>query len=218
MSRIFKNKKRYMIVLFHNKKVINVYHNTMRKSDVMDKWYELKTEKKPLFCRSDTDNRGKPRIYELALIYPMDKRSKPIYTRDELGRNVEVKNISPKHRIRHIIPYWVEEQIYDYETKKHIRFHEFIKIFEPVTEISQIFKLNNKILLQTDDNFRMFGNKNNNDCDRLFDLLRNELINKNCSNFIYIKDVTTVQRRYLYDLLMEKKGYTRSILYRHYSY
>lgn len=212
----FKNKKRYMIVLFFNKTIIKVYHNTMKKGDVTDKWHELKTEKKPRYIRMN-NNRGKSRIYELALIYPADKRSKPTYTRDELGRNVEVKIESKKHRVKEIIPYWVEETIYDYETKKHIRYHEFIDIFSSVTEISQIFKLNNKIILQIDDKFRMFGNKNNDDCNRLFDILREDLLNKNCGNFIFIKDITTAQRTSLYKLL-EEHGFSKRILYRHYSY
>lgn len=212
----FKNKKRYIIVLFLNKTIIKVYHNTMRKGDVTEKWHELKTEKKPPYVRLE-NNRGKSRIYELALIYPADKRSKPTYTRDELGRNVEVQIESKKHRVKEIIPYWVEETVYDYETKKHLRYHEFLKIFTEVTEISQIFKLNNKIILQIDDKFRMFGNKNLFDCNRLFDLLREDLLNKNCGNFIYIKDVTTAQRINLYKLL-EEKGFSKRVLYRHYSY
>lgn len=212
----FKNKKRYMIVLFRNKQVIKVFHNTMRKGDITDKWHELKTEKKPEFIRSN-NNRGKERIYELALIYPQDKRSKPTYTRDSLGRNIEVKIESEKHRVKEIIPYWVEETIYDYETKKRLRFFQFIEIFSSVTEIAQIFKLNNKIVLQIDDKLRMFGNKNNNDSNRLFDLLREDLLEKKRGNFIYVKDVTTVQRMRLYNMLVEH-GYNRKTLYRHYSY
>lgn len=212
----FKNKKRYIIVLFFNKKVIKVYHNTMKKRDILEKWYELKSEKKPAFTRLE-DNRGRPRIYELALIFPADKRSKPTYTKDELGRNVEVKIESSKHRIKEIIPYWLEETIYDYETKKQIRYHEFFEKIKLVTDISQLFTLNNKIILQTDDKFTMFGNKNINDCNRLFNILENDLLNNNCGNFIFIKDVSTVQRMHLYKIL-EEKGFSKKILYRHYSY
>lgn len=212
----FKKKKRYMIILFFNKKVIKVYHNTMRKRDVTEKWHELTTERVPRFLRMET-NRGKDRVYELALIYPADKRSKPTYTRDHLGRNVEAQIESKKHRIKEIIPYWKEETIYDYESKKRLRYHDFLDIFAQVTDIAQIFKLNNKLVLQIDDNVRMFGNKNNNDCNRLFDILREDLLEKKCGNFIYVKDVTTVQRMKLYDMLTEK-GFKRTTLYRHYSY
>ena len=212
----FKNKKKYIIVLFRNKKVVRVYRNTVRKGDVNDLWHELITEKRPVFTRQET-NRGKLRTYELALIYPADKRAKPTYTRDTLGRTIEVQNESPKHRIKEIVPYWVEEKIYDYETKTHIRYHEFIELFTPVTDIAQIFKLNSKIVLQIDDNFRMFGNKNKFDCNRLFDILREDLLQKNCGNFMFVKDVTTVQRMGIYKM-MEEKGFNRKILYRHYSY
>jgi hypothetical protein len=212
----FKNKKRYMIVLFRNKQVIKVFHNTMRKGDITDKWHELKTETPPVFPRLE-NNRGKDRIYELALIYPQDKRSKPTYNRDSLGRNFEVKIESKKHRVKEIIPYWMEETIYDYNTKKRLKYHQFIDLFTSVTEIAQIFKLNNKLVLQIDDTLRMFGNKNNKDCERLFDLLRSDLLEKKHGNFIYVKDVSTVQRMRLYKMLVEH-GFNRKTLYRHYSY
>lgn len=212
----FKNTKRYMILLYCNKKLKRVYHNTMRKCDITEKWNELKTQVKPPYIRLE-NNRGKERIYELVLIYPADKRSKPVYSRDSLGRTKEAKINSVKHRIREVIPYWVEETIYDYETKKQLRYYQLIDILKNVTEISQIFKLNNKIVLQIDDYFRVFGNKNVNDCDRLFDLIREDLLNQGHGNFLFVKDIVTDQRRRLYELLMSK-GFSKQILYRHYSY
>ena len=214
--RHFVNKKKYMILLYFNKKIIRVYHNTSRKKDINDKWYELITQKPPRYIRMD-NNRGKKRIYELALIYPANKRAKTTYSRDSLGRNVVVRLESEKHRIMEIFPYWKEETIYDYQTKKQIKYPEFLDIFLQVTEIAQIFKLNNKLVLQIDNNIRMFGNKNINDCDRLFDILREDLLEKKYGNFIYVKDVTTVQRIKLYNMLTEM-GFSRRILYRHYSY
>ena len=116
-----------------------------------------------------------------------------------------------------IIPYWREEKIFDYKTRKHIRYHELIKVFEDVDDIAQIFTLNNKLFLQIEEDVRMFGNKNLRDSERLFDLLREDLLKIKKGNFIFVKDVTTNQRKNLY-VILKKKGYDSQTLFRHYSY
>ena len=75
--------------------------------------------------------------------------------------------------------------------------------------------MNNKIVVQVDDKIEMYGNKNLHDANRLFELLREDLLKK--GNLIFVKDVSTRQRLYLYDLLV-LKGYKREELVRHYSY
>jgi hypothetical protein len=63
----------------------------------------------------------------------------------------------------------------------------------------------------------MFGNKNKFDSDRLFDIVREDLLKRRHGNFIFVKDVNTHQRISLYNLL-ESKGFKRTELFRHYSY
>jgi hypothetical protein len=55
------------------------------------------------------------------------------------------------------------------------------------------------------------------DSDRLFAIIRDDLLKRKKSNFIFVKDITTHQRKLLYNLLVEK-GYKRTELFRHYSY
>ena len=62
-----------------------------------------------------------------------------------------------------------------------------------------------------------YGNKNIKDTERLFDLIREDLLNKKKNNFIFVKDINTNQRISLYNLL-ESKGFKRTELFRHYSY
>jgi histidinol-phosphate/aromatic aminotransferase/cobyric acid decarboxylase-like protein len=87
----------------------------------------------------------------------------------------------------------------------------------PVTEIGQVFSLNKNLFLQVDDEIKMFSNKNLNDSDRLFELIKEDLLAKKKTNFIFVKDVTTYQRKQLYNLL-ESKGINRRMLFKHYSY
>ena len=86
-----------------------------------------------------------------------------------------------------------------------------------VRDIAQIFTLNNKLFVQAENDIRLFGNKNISDTERLFEIVKNDVLKKGRGNFIFVKDITTQQRKLLYDLL-EQKGFKRTELFRHYSY
>jgi hypothetical protein len=134
-----------------------------------------------------------------------------------LGRTIEAKMEDDKLRIKEIIPYWKEELIYDFQKKEHVRYHIMLEDIMGINDIGQIFTLNNKLFVQNENDIRLYGNKNIKDAERLFDLVREDLLKKKKSNFIFVKDVTTAQRKLLYTLL-ESKGFKRTELFRHYSY
>ncbi len=183
----------------------------------MEIWRELKTQKKPQYVKTNSGKKREPTNYELALIFPNTRWSTKTYIKDEMGRNLEATIDNEKQRIKELIPYWVEELIYDFDAKKRIRYHEMIEQFISVKDIAQVFTLNNKVFLQVDSDVKMFGNKNLFDSNRLFDIIREDLLKRKKTNFIFVKDITTHQRKLLYNLLVEK-GYKRSELFRHYSY
>ena len=210
-------KWKYSVILFCNKKKVRVLYKCMTKNSVYDAWHEFKTEKKPPFVKLQGGKRSRVLKYELGLIFPNNRWSKPTYIRDELGRNAEALLEDGKFRIKELIPYWDEEKIYDFDTKKRIRYHEMMNIILEVEDIGQIFTLNNKLFLQVEDKIRMFGNKNIPDADRLFEIVKNDLTKQGRGNFIFVKDITTHQRSMLYGML-EKMGYKRTELFRHYSY
>lgn len=208
---------KYFIVLFCNKEKYKVLYKCMKKNTVYEYWHEYKTEKKPPFVKLQGGKRNKVLHYELALIFPNNRWVTKTWVKDSLGRNQEAIIEDDKFRIKEIIPYWREELIYDLNSKKRIRYHEMMSYIESVTEIAQIFTLNNKLFVQVEDDVRMFGNKNIKDADRLMNIVKNDLLSKNRGNFIFVKDITTHQRSLLYEML-EKKGYKRRELFRHYSY
>ncbi len=210
-------KWKYFVILFCNKKKIRVLHKSMTKNTIYDAWHEFKTEKQPPFVKLQGGKRDRVLNYELGLIFPNNRWSKPTYIRDELGRNIEALMEDDKFRIKELIPYWEEEKIYDFDTKKRIRYHEMMKIILDADEIGQIFTLNNKMFLQIEDKVRMFGNKNINDTNRLFDIVKNDLSKRGVGNFIFVKDINSHQRIQLYNIL-EGMGYKRTELFRHYSY
>lgn len=208
---------KYFIYLYCNRKKQKIIHKSAKRSTILEIWRELKTQKKPPYVKT---NSGKKRVstnYELALIFPNTRWSTKTYIKDDMGRNLEATIDNDKQRIKELIPYWIEELIYDFDAKKRIRYHELIEQFISVKDIAQVFSLNNKIFLQVDNDVKMFGNKNLDDSNRLFAIIRDDLLKRKKTNFIFVKDVTTHQRKLLYNLLVEK-GYKRTELFRHYSY
>lgn len=208
---------KYFIVLFCNKKKVKILYKCMKRTTVYEYWREFRTEKKPRYVKQQGGKRNRELIYELGLIFPNNRWATQIWVKDSLGRNEPAIIEDDKFRIKEIVPYWEEELIYDYSIKKRIRYHEMMEYIESVTEIAQIFTLNNKLFVQVEEDVRLFGNKNIKDADRLLELVKEDLLKKKRGNFIFVRDVTTHQRTLLYDLL-ESKGFKRQELFRHYSY
>ncbi len=212
-----KKKAKYSIVLFCNKKKMKTLYTCYKKNTVYEHWRDYKTIKKPQYVKLIGAKRNLELVWELALIFPNNRWANSVYVKDSLGRNIEAKIENNKFRIKEIIPYWKEELIYDFDTKKRIRYHEMMEYIIKINEIAQIFTLNNKLFVQVENNVKLFGNKNISDTERLFEIVKEELINKRKSNFIFVKDITTHQRKLLY-ILLESKGFKRTELFRHYSY
>lgn len=208
---------KYFIVLFCNKKKVKIFYRCMQRTTITEYWNEYKTQKKPPYVQLQVGKRNQETVFELALIYPNNRWATKTFVRDSMGRNIEAVMEDKKFRIKEIIPYWKEELIYDFDNKKRIRYHEMMEYILSIKDVSQIFTLNNKLFVQIEDQVRMFGNKNLKDAERLFEIVKNELIEKKRGNFIFVKDITTHQRKILYKML-EDKGYKRTELFRHYSY
>ena len=211
------NSFKYAIVLFENKKKIKVLYKCMQRKTVYEYWREYKTEKKPPFVKLQGGKRRQEVVYELGLLLPNSRWSEQVWVKDSLGRNQKAKFEDENFRIKEIIPYWVEEKVYDYDNGKRIRYHEMMEQILPISDIAQIFTLNNKMFIQIEDNVRYFSCKNLIDTERLFEIVKNDLLNRKRGNFMFVKDVSTQQRKMLYAMLIAK-GYKKSELFRHYSY
>lgn len=208
---------KYFIVLFCNKKKVKILYRCMKRTTITEPWNEYKTQKMPRFVKVQGGKRKQEQIFELGLIFPNNRWSTNPWVKDSLGRNIEAKIEGGKFRIKELIPYWKEELIYDFQIKKRIRYHEMLDKILPINDIAQIFTLNNKMFVQVENDIKLYGNKNLNDAERLFTIVREDLLKKKKTNFIFVKDVTTHQRKLLYQLLKER-GFKKNELFRHYSY
>ena len=211
---------KYFIAIFCNQKKEKILYRCQKKNTVYEHWREYKTQRPPRFpmkLKGGSRKKHQEVVYELVLVFPNNKWATKTYVKDSLGRSIEAKLENDKFRIKEIIPYWKEELIYDFQAKERIRYHEMLEQIMKVEGISQIFTLNSKLFVQNDNDILLFGNKNIPDTERLFELVREDLLKKRKANFIFVRDIATSQRKQLYNLL-EKKGFKRSELFRHYSY
>ena len=137
-----------------------------------------------------------------------------IYYIDEFGRNKVINSkIDDTNYIHKISPYNYEEDIFDVQQDKRITLNEFEKKYLVKDKIYMMSKLKNKFILQEDDNYNLFSLKNEYDADRLLDLFQEIKIG---SKLIIVKDVSSPQRKYLYDLLVSR-GYNKKFLYTSYT-
>jgi len=73
--------------------------------------------------------------------------------------------------------------------------------------------LNNKICIQTNDDVNVFSLKDTDESHRFLDVCQNYFYENNRQDGIFVKDVSSAQRKWLYDI-MEKKGFDKKRLYR----
>ena len=205
----------FIIVLFKNKKKKKIIKGYATEKNANLKFDDLisknNVEFPMLFENSKSCN------YEIALLSKVDDYQIPLFKSDEIGRNVNIFiEGDSDYVIKRINNYFIEELIFDWQTDKRITFNELIKTYIPKNELKTISKLNNKIVVQTNENFTLFTLKNEEDSERLLETLESYFIKNGRNDCIFVKDLNTVHRKWLYDVL-EKHGFNRKKLYRKYT-
>jgi len=202
----------YLIVLFKNKikkKIINKFKTSKRANDyfksLMDKSDSVIFDKKY--------ENGLGCGYELALLEKTTGTFLPVFLKDELGRNIKISLDDEDYNITLIKKFYIEELFLDYQTGNKIDSNEFIKKYLNGDGLKLISKLNNKIVVQNEDIFNLFTFKNDDDSDRFIDSLTEHLLKQKKMDCIFVKDYSTTQRKYLYNIL-EEKGFSKQYLQR----
>ena len=203
----------FLIVLFKNKdkrKIINKFQ-TFKKTEKF--FNELLEKSNSIIFEKKFDN-GHESDYELAILQKKSEVKNFMYIKDDFGRTIKVDLEDDDYQILKISNFKVEETILDYQTKKKITVPFLLKTYLSKEGLKMISKLNNKIVIQNDDVFNMFTLKNDEDANRFIESLSTHFINIGRNDCIFVKDSSTVQRKYLYTLLVEK-GFPKSYLFRH---
>jgi hypothetical protein len=203
----------YQIVLFKNKtkkKIINKF-KTHKRANIF--FESLISESESVIFDKKYEN-GVECSYELALIEKTSGTFLPIFLKDEFGRKVKVNLDDENFTILKIVKYRMEELFLDYSKNEKITLHKLLKTYLKEDGLKLISKLNNKIIIQNDNKFNLLTFKNDDDSMRFIDNLSSHFVNEKRYDCMFVKDYTTSQRKYLYELLVEN-GFPKDYLIRH---
>lgn len=201
-----------MVVLFKNKtkkKIINKFVTYKRAKQTFDKLIE-ESEKTVFDVRYEN---GKPCTFDLAILQQVGSDTKPVFVTDELGRSIKVEMDDPDWEIVNLSEYRPSEEIHDYQTSKKISYPFFEKKYLNKDGLKMLSILNNKVVLQLDEQTYLFSLKNEKDCNRFLSSLESYFVSINRSDVLIVKNVSSPNKKYLYKVL-EEKGYDKKFLYR----
>ena len=211
---MIKSEPNYIIVLFKNKskkKIINKFKTKERAIE----FYKKMIEGNDVIFDCQTEN-GKSCFFELGLLEKNSTNFDSYFIKDDMGRQVKVELDDDGYRMIEVKNYKVEELIYDVKEKTKISVTKFIKSYLPKSSIKLLSKLNNKVVVQNNDEINLFSLKSEDDADRFLDSLGEYFMNNDRLDCILVKDTTKQQKKYLYSILQDK-GIDKSVLYRRFT-
>ena len=156
---------------------------------------------------------GKSCKYEIAIVENSHTKLIPVYLTDEMGRSKKVKLENSGKTISEISLYRKEEKIFDIGQNKKITTQEFIQKNLRGTGLKMISSLNNKVVVQNDNDCKLFSLKNESEVHRFLDCLTSHFQKNNKKDCLVVKDNSPAQKKYLLNLLSEK-GFDKKVLYR----
>jgi hypothetical protein len=202
----------HLIVLFKNKKRKKII-NRFKTLDRAKEFFSNKvSESKNVIFEKQVEN-ALPCSFEIALLSKKDDNFQSLFVKDMLGRQVRVDLDDDDFKIIEVIEYRVEEKIFDVYKNKKITTQEFMKSYINTPSIKLLSKLNNKVVLQNDDNIDLFTLKDPEECTRFLKSLSDYFISTQRIDVIVVYESSKAQKKYLYDIL-EKTGIDKKVLYR----
>lgn len=201
----------FIIVLFKNKKKKKIIKGYVTSKNANLKYKKLiENNNIPFEVLYENGSQCK---YEIALLSKTSS-NQDLFKIDEFGRNKKVFiSDDSDYEIIKINDYSIEEKIFDSQLDKRIDFNYFIKKYFNSNELKVVSTLHNKLVLQIESDFYLFILKNIYDSERLISVLEDYFLSNGRKDCIFVRDVDTVQRKWLYESL-EKSGFGRSKLYR----
>jgi hypothetical protein len=202
----------FHIIVFKNNKKKKKLKSFVRENLAIDYFNNLVKKSNDIIFTKKFES-GYECKFDIAIITDKFIEDKIYYT-DEYGRNKIIDSkIDDLNYIYKISQYNFEEDIFDVQQNKRITLPEFEKMYLNKDKIYMVSKLKNKFILQDDDNFKLFSLKNEDDADRLLNLFMEIKLG---AKLIVVKDVSSPQRKYLYEMLVGR-GYNKKFLYTSYT-
>lgn len=204
--------KRYLVILFKNKKKKKIL-NKFVSFDRAKSYYKSIIKKSEEVIFDVNYENGNASIYEVGIVEIGSVGDFPVYVTDSMGRNIKVKLDEDNMYLKEISIYRKEELIFDVDKNKKIKIDYFIKKYLTKDTLKVVSILNNKIIVQKDEDIKLFSVKNEIDASRFIECLSDYFFRNKRNDCLFVKDTSTPQRKYLFELL-EKNGFDKKILYR----
>jgi len=202
----------HLIVLFKNKKRKKII-NRFKTLDRAKEFFSNKVlESDNVIFEKQVEN-ALPCSFEIALLSKKDDNFQSLFVKDSLGRQVKVDLDDEDFKIIEVREYRIEEKIFDVYQNKKITTQEFLKSYIDTPSIKLLSKLNNKVVLQNDDNIDLFTLKDPEECTRFLKSLSDYFISTQRMDVIVVYESSKAQKKYLYDIL-EGTGIDKKVLYR----
>ena len=202
----------YFIILFKNKVKQKIVRKFITKKNAEQVFKNIIFNNSKIIFETNIEN-GLDCSFEIALVTTNLTNNQPVYLTDEMGRKIRVNIEDDGYQILNIVPYKKEELIYDLSNNKRINVKTFTDLYLSGVGLKLISKLNNKIIVQNDEKINLFSLKTDSDSLRFLISLENKFRDDNRIDCLFVKDQDTYQRKYLYDLLVEK-GFSKNYLFR----
>jgi len=202
----------YIVVLFKNKKRKKIIKSFVRKNIAELYFKKLCEQSDKVKFNVEVEN-SLDVTYEVGLLCKNIDTQFQLFSQDDIGRNIRVNLEDSDLQIIKIHRYRVPEKLHDWSTNKRITYDEFFKKHFTNKELKNVFTVNNKIIVQRDEQTSVYSLKNIEESKRLLMLLQDECVSLKRADAIFVKDMDTIQRKYLYDHL-EKLGIDKKRLYR----
>lgn len=206
---------RYLVVLFKNKvrkKIIKKFSNYKNSLS----FFETEVTKSDMVIFEKIFENTKEVSLQIGLVEIGKNNHEPFYFNDEYGRNVKIVFEEEGFNLMKLKPFKVEEKIHDLQQNKKIFVSDLISRYLKGSDIKMIFSLNNKIVIQKDDDFKLFSLKNETESERLVQCLSNHFFKNKRTDLIVVPCSSKAQKKYLFDLLTNH-GIDKKILYRKYT-
>lgn len=203
---------KYFVVLFKDnvkRKIIKKFSNLKNAKDFFE---NLKTKSNEVSFPKKFEN-GKPCSFAIGLISEGNSDNELVFIKDDFGRNIKVKFDDDKFSLLGISPYNVEEELFDVEKKTKITLDEILNYLRGVDTLKVVYCLNNKVVIQKDDEFRLFSLKTEEESIRFIESLSERFYALKRKDCMFVTDTSTPQRKYLLKLLSDN-GFDKRSLYR----
>ena len=205
----------YLVVIFKDKRKKRLIKKFVTLTNAKKLYSKMKKQSDEVIFEKLYED-GTIVDYELGIVEMSSKQLLPVYITDEMGRNVKVKLEDEGMTLFEICTYRQEEKIYDNQKKKKINVSTFVSNYLKTDSLKMVFSLNNRIIVQNDDLFSIFTLKNSEESSRFLNCISNYFVRLNRKDCLFVKDTSSAQKKYLYDLL-EKNGFQKSMLYRRFT-